>query len=86
MEDEMVDEFGGTVSRKTLAKAWEEHKAGRLTPIDPMQHPVMSLRDWFAGQVLVGLVDSWGPERGSGIAYEYADAMLAAREDGGGDG
>jgi hypothetical protein len=43
----------------------------------------MSLRDWFAGQVAAGLV----PDRNTlgygllaGIAYELADALLAARE------
>jgi hypothetical protein len=51
--------------------------------------PGMSLRDWFAGQALAGLLSkgqstsnakSWMPEE----AYELADAMLAARERKGG--
>ena len=45
----------------------------------------MSLRDWFAGQALAGML---GGEPGSHLmfstaaagAYEYADAMLKARE------
>ena len=46
----------------------------------------MSLRDWFAGQALVG-IGMWGPGAGSGRAdqkvraewaYAQADAMLAA--------
>jgi hypothetical protein len=43
----------------------------------------MTLRDWFAGQVAAGLA----PDRNTlgygllaGIAYELADALLAARE------
>ena len=44
----------------------------------------MSLRDWFAGQALSGILAS---ERDAGApdlareAYLYADAMLAAREE-----
>jgi hypothetical protein len=43
----------------------------------------MSLRDWFAGQALAGLVAQ--PTMGrvidtASIAYRVADAMLAARE------
>jgi hypothetical protein len=52
--------------------------------------PGMSLRDWFAGQVLVGLLASERPdfhipskEKAAITAYEYADAMLAARKEGG---
>ena len=48
-------------------------------------NPGMSLRDWFAGQALVGLLacpeDSCGTVKTmAGIAYEYADAMLEARK------
>ncbi|MGE0289299.1 MAG: hypothetical protein AB7I42_26510 [Bradyrhizobium sp.] len=50
----------------------------------------MSLRDWFAGQALVGIADHFELSRGeeiakgsirviSRLAYEYADAMLAER-------
>jgi hypothetical protein len=57
----------------------------------------MSLRDWFAGQALVGLCSQderlatvaqksgQSPERIIAFAaYEVADAMLAARKTGGG--
>ena len=45
----------------------------------------MSLRDWFAGQALSGLIASNDAEAGDriaglpGYAYDIADAMLAAR-------
>jgi hypothetical protein len=42
----------------------------------------MTLRDWFAGQALAGMLanpDSWTGDRGV-TAYRYADAMLRARE------
>jgi hypothetical protein len=44
--------------------------------------PGMTLRDWFAGQALAGMLanpDSWTGDRGV-MAYRYADAMLRARE------
>lgn len=45
----------------------------------------MSLRDWFAGQALVGLLtqpaeDEYGPKCFAEDAYEMADAMIEARE------
>lgn len=52
----------------------------------PHHDPGMTLRDWFAGQAIVGLVERWSP---SGIsasdeiaqfAYLLADAMLKERE------
>ena len=52
-------------------------------------HPGMSLRDWFAGQALMGWAagrnHSMDPEKSSMKAisiscYAYADAMLRARE------
>jgi len=49
----------------------------------------MSLRDWFAGQALAGLVSRWhgslrhdGEEAAgvySGLSFMFADAMLAER-------
>lgn len=49
--------------------------------------PGMSLRDWFAGQALSGMINSphvksgVGPEDLAHDAYQFADAMLKARED-----
>lgn len=57
-----------------------------------ISHPGMSLRDWFAGKALVGLLACQDASTtGTGIftndaaaakaAYALADAMLAERED-----
>ena len=44
----------------------------------------MSLRDWFAGMALQGLLaapsTSGNAEQFAGVAYCHADAMLAERE------
>ena len=40
----------------------------------------MSLRDYFAGQVLPSTAEDYHPDAAAKLAYEYADAMLAARE------
>ena len=46
----------------------------------------MSLRDWFAGQALAGMMadiasvnELPGPDAAAKLAYTMADAMLAAR-------
>ena len=56
----------------------------------PVGLPGMTLRDWFAGQALAGLLahsDNDETEATSDTAsrwaYEYADAMLAERTKGG---
>ncbi len=46
----------------------------------------MTLRDWFAGQVIGGMAASLAPSNGNtprdlaDAAFELADAMIAARE------
>lgn len=72
-------------------KTWEEQGFADF-PVDThMDSPLhaetgMSLRDWFAGQALVGLVASYGPTNAAfepkadaKTAYKYADEMLASR-------
>ena len=46
-------------------------------------HDGMTLRDWFAGQALAGLLAKYGTGGAALLAkdcYEHADAMLRARE------
>jgi len=46
-----------------------------------LAQPGMSLRDWFAGQALVGLLsDGASAKVAACSAYAAADAMLAQRE------
>jgi len=45
----------------------------------------MTLRDWFAGQALAGLLahsSGEDPHKSPGMAWHLADAMLKARETG----
>lgn len=50
----------------------------------PRESPAgMSLRDWFAGQALAGMLakdDNLTYEQAAQFAYCQADAMIAARE------
>lgn len=48
---------------------------GRLTCVDSG----MTLRDYFAGQVLTALIEN-EPKVVAVVAYDFADAMLAERE------
>lgn len=64
----------------------ERNDGGPAFPADSFgsQHnPGMSLRDWFAGQALVGFItadDGCGYDAAAEWSYAHADAMLAARE------
>jgi hypothetical protein len=53
---------------------------------DSENYSGMSLRDWFAGQALVGLLAYSGEMCGKGnwadLAFAHADAMIAARKEG----
>ncbi|MBX5089386.1 hypothetical protein [Rhizobium lentis] len=48
--------------------------------------PGMSLRDWFAGQVLSGFMSAkpmhFNPDDDAAYCYRVADAMIAARKAG----
>lgn len=51
---------------------------------DEVRHAGMSLRDWFAGQALAGMLNSkalahLNYDVQAATAYQYADAMLAER-------
>lgn len=55
-----------------------------LTTEHHYHHDGMTLRDWFAGQALAGLMAEKDNVSApinilTGTAYEYADAMLAER-------
>jgi hypothetical protein len=57
-----------------------------------VSYPGLSLRDWFAGQALTGIADHFTVSNDATtkasqkviarLCYDYADAMLAAREGG----
>ena len=48
----------------------------------PYRQTGMTLRDYFAGQALPSIVDHYHlPHSAAKLAYEYADAMLEAREE-----
>jgi len=63
-----------------------DDNGGPAFPIEG--HPGMSLRDYFAAQALTGCLAAFAgenvglppPHRAAAQAYEYADAMLKARE------
>jgi len=68
----------------------------KLDEVMTVFHPGMTLRDWFAGQALSGLIVYCEKFEGASqfqelmcaqpwdklatVSYKYADAMLAARE------
>jgi hypothetical protein len=50
------------------------------TPLGYASITGMTLRDWFAGQALIGM-HKLSPEDAAKEAYSYADAMLASRKE-----
>lgn len=69
-------------------KTWDTnggpfHPFERSTTGGVVAHDGISLRDWFAGQVLAGdiggLANTAAPKQCAEYAYALADAMLAAR-------
>lgn len=81
--------MGDTVARKDGGPAYPTDTLSALgaalnNPAMTFKHPGMTLRDYFAGQVLNGLMSDGCdtdhlPELAT-VAYEMADAMLAERE------
>jgi hypothetical protein len=71
----------------------QEEDGGRAFPCPQLNAYGMSLRDYFAGQALTGMLATYGPSAGedgsaehveflgqlAGDAYQLADAMLKAR-------
>ena len=57
--------------------------SGDAGPHAPTAPAGMTLRDWFAGQALVGILANQGPSLVTDVrarnAYTMADAMLAER-------
>jgi hypothetical protein len=62
-----------------------EPQHGGSNDREPM-NPGMSLRDWFAGQVLCGFMAvkpmNFQPEHDAAYCYKVADAMIAFRKAG----
>ena len=67
----------------------KHNDGGEAFPYERRNHPLdysrgMSLRDWFAGQALIGLcvddVRNWPVDLTARYVYELADAMLKERE------
>lgn len=72
----MTDENG---NRKGFAQI---HGDGPAFPVDlgDMTTIGMSLRDWFAGQALGGILTRGGGPKVASEAYAVADAMIKARK------
>lgn len=66
-------------------ESWKHREAHEEPEVFFVQRGGMSLRDWFAGQALVGMLADphaprgVGPEEYAAAVYAMADAMLAAR-------
>lgn len=65
-------------------QTFHKQAAERDIGISVTDSPGMTLRDYFAGQVLVGTMcqptaDTFSPDKLARYAFKVADAMLAAR-------
>jgi hypothetical protein len=67
-------EDGGTAFPRMEFRQLGAGGAGHMVPVNGM-----SLRDWFAGQALIGLV-TLGAGNSPANAYRVADAMLKIRK------
>lgn len=68
-----------------MADKPENPNAFPVSSIDGFTDHGMTLRDWFAGQALIGLGLSLNPahvDQYAKSAYAYADALLTEREQG----
>jgi hypothetical protein len=71
---------GGPAFHSITVKKGDNYNAATL-----VHHRGMALRDWFAGQAIIGMlsnvsVDAPNDATLSKFAYSLADAMIAARE------
>ncbi len=76
---------GGSAFPHGDMMVWKGKPNGTGGGVLHAETPGMTLRDWFAGQALAGLVfhNNYGARSDDEIAngaYAYADAMIAARE------
>jgi hypothetical protein len=77
------------VSLKYGGPAFPVSMEGSYKPYERLPQDGMTLRDYFAGQALTGWISDpnvtdWDKPKAAQFCYEFADAMLAAREKGGG--
>lgn len=68
-----------------MSKATDELEAAFPGTFNGWEREGMTLRDWFAGQILHTAALTYEPGAGNAelvarAAYQYADAMLAERE------
>ena len=88
MMTDMTKPYDGGPAFPQTRQQWQDSQTGgRFVAVDYTGG--MTLRDWFAGQALAGLIQGYTVAYGSPTsrpqevvreAYNYADAMLAARD------
>jgi len=60
-------------------QAFPSPRSGEIGQKWTPEQPGMTIRDYFAGQVIVGHVNDGNPNKLASYAYEIADAMIAER-------